>query len=147
MGGRTASSSQRRLARRSLAASALAVLSAAAEGHHSIAAVYDGSRRQSIEGIVTEFQFVNPHPFVIVAVAADTGEPQRWRLELDNRFELSAIGMTAETLKAGDRVVAAGSPGRTDPRTLYVLALDRPADGLRYEQVGTRPRIDTRSDR
>ena len=36
-----------------------------AQAHHSIAAVYDGSRQQRLEGVVSEFQFVNPHPFVI----------------------------------------------------------------------------------
>ena len=49
--------------------------------------------------------------------------------------------MTSETLKPGDRVVVTGSLGRTEPRTLYVRQLDRPADGFRYEQVGSRPRV------
>jgi len=44
---------------------------------------------------------------------------------------------------ADESMVAAGRPGRTDAQRLYVLVLDRPADGLRYEQIGTRPRIDT----
>lgn len=108
-----------------------------ASAHHSIAAVYDGSRPQRIEGIVVEFQFVNPHPFVIVTVGAD----ESWRLEMDNRFELADIGMTNATLKPGDRVVVTGSPGRTEPRTLYIRQLDRPVDGFRYEQVGSRPRV------
>jgi len=115
---------------------ALAAVSPAA-AHHSIAAVYDGSRPQRIEGIVVEFQFVNPHPFVIVTVGGD----ESWRLEMDNRFELADIGMTNATLKPGDRVVVTGSPGRTEPRTLYIRQLDRPVDGFRYEQVGSRPRV------
>jgi hypothetical protein len=114
--------------------------SLAAEAHHSISAVYDGMRQQRVEGVVAEFQFVNPHPFVIVTVDAD-GES--WRLEMDNRFELAGIGMTSETLKPGDRVVVTGSLGRTEPRTLYIRQLDRPADGFRYEQVGSRPRVNT----
>ena len=62
---------------------------------------------------------------------------------MDNRFELADIGMTSETLKPGDRVVVTGSLGRTEPRTLYIRQLDRPADGFRYEQVGSRPRVNT----
>jgi hypothetical protein len=116
-----------------------ALLASAAEAHHSIAAVYDGTRQQRLEGIVAEFQFINPHPFVIVTV--DAGES--WRLEMDNRFELADIGVTSETLKPGDRVVVSGSLGRTEPRTLYIRQLDRPADGFRYEQVGSRPRVST----
>jgi hypothetical protein len=121
---------------------ALASCAASAEAHHSIAAVYDSSRQQRVEGVVAEFQFVNPHPFVLVRVGAD-GAEESWRLEMDNRFELAQVGMTSETLKPGDRVVVTGSLGRNEPRTLYVRQLDRPADGFRYEQVGSRPRVST----
>ena len=121
---------------------ALVLASLAAQAHHSIAAVYDSARQQRLEAVVAEFQFVNPHPFVIVTVQADGGE-ESWRLEMDNRFELAGVGMTDTTLKPGDRVVVTGSPGRTEPRTLYIRQLDRPADGFRYEQVGSRPRVST----
>jgi hypothetical protein len=127
-------------ARTLAAGAALAVASSAAEGHHSIAAVYDGSRQQRLEGVVAEFLFVNPHPFLIVTVE-EGGAEQSWRLEMDNRFELAGVGMTEQTLKPGDRVVVTGSLGRTEPRTLYIRQLDRPADGFRYEQVGSRPRV------
>ncbi len=124
----------------SIAGGALVLASFSAQSHHSIAAVYDGTRQQRIEGVVAEFQFVNPHPFVIVSVEAG-GALETWRLEMDNRFELQGVGMTSETLQPGDRVVATGSLGRTEPRTLYIRQLDRPADGFRYEQVGSRPRV------
>ena len=113
-----------------------------AEAHHSIGGVYDTGRRHSIEGVVAEFQFVNPHPFVIVTVESG-GASERWRLEMDNRFELADIGMTSETLQPGDRVVVTGSLGKLDRRALYIRQLDRPADGFRYEQVGSRPRVNT----
>jgi hypothetical protein len=117
--------------------------SVALDAHHSIAGVYDNNQRVTIEGVVAEFQFINPHPFVIVDVTDQKGASQPWRLELDNRFELSGIGMTSETLKPGDRVVATGSRARNGTRALYVRSLDRPADGFRYEQVGSSPRIRT----
>ncbi|HET7925119.1 MAG TPA: DUF6152 family protein [Rhodanobacteraceae bacterium] len=121
---------------------AFALASLAAEAHHSIAAVYDSARQQRLEAVVAEFQFVNPHPFVVVTVQAN-GAEESWRLEMDNRFELAGVGMTDTTLKPGDRVVVTGSLGRTEPRTLYIRQLDRPADGFRYEQVGSRPRVST----
>ena len=113
-------------------------VSQGAAAHHSISAVYDGTRQQRVEGIVADFQFVNPHPFVIVTV-----DNEVWRLEMDNRFELAGVGMTSETLRPGDRVVVSGSLGRTEPRTLYIRQLDRPSDGFRYEQVGSRPRVNS----
>jgi hypothetical protein len=119
---------------------ALGVPSLAAHAHHSISGVYDSSRQQRLEAVVAEFKFVNPHPFVIVTVEA-AGGAQSWRLEMDNRSELVAIGVTANTLKPGDRVVVKGSLARRQPQALYLLRLDRPADGFWYEQVGSSPRI------
>jgi len=121
--------------------------SAAVHAHHSIASFYDNSRQVTIEGLVTEFRFINPHPFLIIDAMADNAAPQTWQLEMDNRFELAEIGITADTFKLGDRVVVTGSAGRTQPQTLYLRRLDRPADGLRYEQVGSRPRVNARTPR
>jgi uncharacterized protein DUF6152 len=112
-----------------------------AAAHHSISSVYDSSRQANIEGIVAQFQLINPHPFLLIDVTDRTGSPQRWRLEMDNRSELVAIGVTANTLKPGDRVVVRGSLARTQSQALYLLRLDRPADGFWYEQVGNSPRI------
>ena len=113
--------------------------------HHSIAGVYDSSQRVTIDGVVAEFAFVNPHPYVVVDVTDGAGRSQPWRLELDNRFELVGVGMTADTFKPGDRVVVTGSRARNGSNGLYVRRLDRPADGFRYEQVGASPRIRTSS--
>ena len=71
----------------------------------------------------------------------DNGGVQRWKLELDNRWELENVGMHAETFKPGDLIVASGSAGRDGARALYVRQLDRRSDGLRYEQVGASPRL------
>ena len=114
----------------------------AAEAHHSIAAVYDSGRQLTVEGRVVEFQFVNPHPILIIDAAPDGGAPQQWRLEMDNRSELAGIGMDGDTFQPGDQVIASGSAAREREQALYLLRLDRPADGLRYEQIGYRPRID-----
>lgn len=119
---------------------ALAVAGVPARAHHAIAAIYDSARRVTVEGAVREFQFVNPHPFLVIDVA-DGGKTLEWRLEMDNRFELIDVGMQADTLKRGDRVVATGNLSRTSPQAMYLMRLDRPADGFRYEQIGASPRV------
>lgn len=102
--------------------------------HHSFTNIYDSSKRIELQAVVTEFQFVHPHPFLLVKV-----DGVAWRAEMDNRFELEDIGMTAETFKSGDRVVLAGSPGRSDANAIYMWRLERPSDGLLYEQIGGTP--------
>ena len=130
----------RRLVAIAISAAALVVGSAAASAHHSIAGVYDRTREQTVEGVVTRFEFVNPHPFVWIDVRAGSAA-QPWRLELDNRGELAGIGFTTATLSPGDKVVVTGSMSRTEANRMYVSRLDRPADGFGYEQVGSRPRL------
>lgn len=119
----------------------MAVLGAATHAHHSIASVYDSSRQVTVEGIVTQFHFVNPHPFAMMDVTDGNGKAQPWRLEMDNRWELVEVGFTTGTLKQGDRIVVMGSLARSQPQSLYIRRLDRPADGFKYEQVGSRPRV------
>src|SRR5262245_47975951 len=96
-----------------LAASLVAASPAGA--HHSIAAAYDSDKRLTLEGSVTAFHFVNPHPFLVVDVAGPDGA-ESWRLEMDNRGELREIGITPDTFRPGDRVVVSGNAGRTEPR-------------------------------
>jgi len=116
----------------------------ALSAHHSITAIYDSTKPVTVTGSVREFHFVNPHPWVGVDVTTAPGQVEPWRLELDNRFELVEVGMKADTLKPGDAVVASGSAGRNGAHSLYVRQLDRPSDGLRYEQVGPSPRLTLR---
>jgi hypothetical protein len=118
----------------------VAIAGAPAWAHHAISAIYDSSKRVTVEGAVREFQFINPHPFLVIDVT-EGNKTLEWRLEMDNRFELIREGMDVDTLKRGDRVVASGSLSRTNPQYLYLMRLDRPTDGFRYEQIGSSPRV------
>ncbi|HVH25725.1 MAG TPA: DUF6152 family protein [Vicinamibacterales bacterium] len=115
--------------------------------HHSIAAVYDSTKRVKVEGVVTRFQFTNPHPLLMIDVSDASGAVREWRLEMDNRSELAGVGVTTATFKAGDRVVVTGSLAREQANGLYIQRLDRPSDGFWYEQVGGSPRIRGTRDR
>jgi hypothetical protein len=132
------------------AAVAIAFGGARPHAHHSISSVYDSGRKVTLDGVVAQFQLVNPHPFLVVDVIdarGDTGKPQTWRLEMDNLWELAAIGVTASTLRPGDRVRVSGSLARAQDQRMYLLRLDRPIDGFWYEQVGQSPRISSPSPR
>ena len=126
-----------------LVAAAIAVGGTATHAHHSISSLYDSSRQVTIDGIVAEFRLVDPHPFLFIDVKGRTVEAQRWQLEMDNLRELALIGVTASTFKPGDVVVVTGSLARISGQKLYLLRLDRRADGFWYEQIGPSPRIRT----
>ena len=121
-------------------AAGIALSLSAAHAHHSLSGIYDSSRKVTVEGVIVQFHFVNPHPYLTMEVKNASGSEQ-WRLEMDNRSELADVGMTSDTLKPGDRIVVSGSPGHTQQQSLYIRRLDRRADGFWYEQVGSSPRI------
>ena len=120
----------------------IVILAAAgvAAAHHSLSGLYDTSANANFEGVIREFHFVNPHPFLTLEVRRN-GRNQRWKLEMDNLFELTAIGMTATTFKSGDQVTVSGNPGREGAQSLYLRKLDRQRDGFWYTQEDTEPRM------
>jgi len=111
------------------------------QAHHSVSGMYDTSQQVTFEGVVAQFAFVNPHPYVTLEVRKDGSEPQRWKLEMDNLSELIQAGMTKESLKPGDRVVVSGNPIKTKDTILYIRKLERSADGFVYEQAGRSPTV------
>lgn len=120
------------------AALALVILAAAGvEAHHSIAGVYDNQRPVTIDGVVTQYQFVSPHPYLDLR---DSRTSQTWRLEMDNRGELSSIGVNEQTFRPGDRLIVTGSPARRGANQMYIERLQRPSDGFGYEQYRSSPR-------
>jgi len=119
----------------------LALAGLSAQAHHSISGMYDSSQRITITGVIAEFRFVQPHPFLVLETDAGKTERQRWHLELDNHRELVPIGITEDSFKPGDKVIVSGSPARNGTERLYIRQLDRPADGLRYEAPGFQPSI------
>ena len=118
----------------------LSLFASGAQAHHSLSG-YDQGRNVTAYGVVEEFIFVNPHPVLMIGVTAPSGVRETWRLEMDNLYELDEIGISRTTFKPGDRVTISGDPDRMEPREIYLRRLDRPSDGLRYEQIGSRPRL------
>lgn len=116
---------------------ALVVGGMAVQAHHSVAGVYDRTREATIDGAISEFRFVSPHPMLTVRESGG----QSWLLELDNLREFRAIGFSADDLKVGDRIIVRAWLARREAMQAYVMHLERPADGFGFEQVGSRPRL------
>ena len=133
---------KRRLPTLALTAFVMLLAAGATAAHHSLSGIYDTNANISFEGVIREFHFVNPHPFLTVEIRRD-GRTQLWKMEMDNLGELGAIGMTGTTFRNGDRITVSGNPGRSGAKTLYIRKLDRPKDGLWYEQDETTPAMGT----
>jgi hypothetical protein len=81
--------------------------------HHSTA-IYDNDHPRELSGTVVEWQFVNPHTFIVLEVVDEaTGEKVVWSLEGGNTAGLFRRGWTPNTLKAGDRIMVQVRPLRS----------------------------------
>lgn len=84
--------------------------------HHSTA-IYDSENPIELHGRVVEWQFTNPHTFIILAVKNDVGEEVVWSLEGGNTSILFRRGWTPESLQPGDEIIVtvrplhSGAPG------------------------------------
>src|SRR5689334_17361307 len=70
--------------------------------------MYDLVHGTIIGGVVTKFEWENPHTHIALEVTGENNEPERWDVELESRSILSHVGWTKDTLKAGDRISVTG---------------------------------------
>ena len=81
--------------------------------HHSTA-IYDSENPVELAGTVVEWQFVNPHVFILLEVVDHaTGEKKVWSLEGGNTAGLFRRGWTPNTLKPGDEIMLTVRPLRS----------------------------------
>jgi hypothetical protein len=92
-------------------ASALAVAGAAA-AHHSFAVFFEPEGSVSATGVVTEWNFRNPHASITIEVANEDGTVDLWRGETNAQVLLRRRGWTADSIHIGDTITMEGWPSR-----------------------------------
>jgi len=89
--------------------------------HHSFAPVFDGEKKMILKGVVTRFDWINPHSFIYVEVQGKNGVVENWALEGPAAAQLNRRSLPPATVKVGDNIEACGygtkdgvSPSRVD---------------------------------
>ena len=82
---------------------AAVLLAAPALAHHSFA-MFDQSRVLYMPGMVKDFEFVNPHTWLHLAIVNDKGEASTWSFEAGSVAQLVRLGWSKDSFKIGDRV-------------------------------------------
>ena len=93
----------------------LLVSAVAAHAHHG-SAPFDTDTEIIIEGVITEFDYRNPHSFVYLRTVDADGNPRDVAIESVGS-SLRPYGVTRESLAPGDRVIAVVNPSRREPDT------------------------------
>jgi Family of unknown function (DUF6152) len=91
-----------------------------ADAHHSVAAWFDQSRTEEIEGVVTEIKWENPHVRFFMRAPNSEGQEVTWEIETLSRSGISRWGITPDLLSVGDRVRVAGAPSRRGLNNIFV---------------------------
>ena len=106
-------------------------------GHHSFLSIYDQDAVSTIEGVVTEVWFENPHTRVYVETTDTDGSKTVWESETYPRNILVRRGWNHNDLNAGDIVVLTGRKAKNGSNRMQMLTLTRPSDG--WEGIGFAP--------
>ncbi len=94
---------------------AIAGWSCAASAHHSTVPHYDPNQTVTIEGIITEFKFVNPHAVLYIDVTNEEGDVNNWNCEMSAASALRRFGWTKELFGPGRAIRIEGVAARRDP--------------------------------
>jgi Family of unknown function (DUF6152) len=89
---------------------AVAFHSAPVDAHHSFA-TFDAARRVTLQGTVKEFQWTNPHSWVILTVERK-GQPEQWAIEMSGPDGLARQGWRPKTITPGMPVTLTVHPLR-----------------------------------
>ena len=88
----------------------LCMVSATVFAHHGFAGRYDEEHPITLDGVVVELQFINPHAAIIFQVRDENGKVVRWSGYLCSATSLNkSEGWTKNTLKPGDRITILGA--------------------------------------
>ena len=101
----------RKLALAAIGLGALIAAPGLASAHHS-GAMYDMTKTVTVTGTIKDFQYTNPHSWVLVLVPDATGKMVEWGFESEGPSTLLRNGIKRSALKQGDKVTVVGAPMR-----------------------------------
>lgn len=99
----------------------LAAMPILASAHHS-SAMFDQSRSLTLQGIVQEFRWTNPHASIQVSIKGQEGRDEQWSVEMSSPEFLARAGWQPGTLKTGDAVRLVIHPMRDDTKAGYYVS-------------------------
>ena len=80
-----------------------------AQAHHSYA-MFDRSKTLTLNGVVKQYQWTNPHSWIQLVVKDASGKEIEWSIEGGSPNGLSRSGWKRTSLKPGDKATAVIHP-------------------------------------
>ena len=95
---------------------------ARAMAHHS-GAMFEEKKEVTLSGVVKEFQFTNPHSWLLVDVKGADGKVTTWGFEAEGPSSMTRAGIRLKDFAPGTPVTITGRPMKDGrPAALWVKA-------------------------
>jgi hypothetical protein len=109
-----------------IGAAALAAAALPAFAHHSYAE-FANDKTVTVTGTLKEFQWTNPHSWLLVMVPNAKGVPEQWALELNSVSMLAAKGWKPKTVLPGDKISVTFHPMKNGTRAGSSISVKLPS--------------------
>ena len=86
-----------------------------ASAHHSFA-MFDRDKKVTLKGVVTKFEWTNPHVFLEISIPGSKNIAENWSVEGASPNMLYRQGWTVDTFHPGDQVTVVINPLRDGGR-------------------------------
>jgi hypothetical protein len=108
-----------------LAGIAVALFAIPALAHHSFA-MFDAEKSKTLDGTVKEFQWTNPHSWILMTVNNAEGKAEQWAIEMGGPAGLARQGWVPKTLTPGMKVKTVIHPLRDGTNGGQFMAITLP---------------------
>lgn len=121
-------------------AAAFVTASVRVDAHHS-GTMFDDKKEVTVEGVVKEFQYTNPHSWLLVDVTEKDGKVTTWGFEAEGPNTLLQMKIRRSDFAPGTRVTITGHPMRDGrPAAAWTKAVR--ADGVEFYPRGRNPQVE-----
>ncbi|MEJ8566115.1 DUF6152 family protein [Elongatibacter sediminis] len=109
----------------------LGLASVPVAAHHS-GSMFEPEKTVTMTGVVKEFQYTNPHSWLIVTVANDDGTTSTWGFEAEGPSTLLRAGIRKSDFSPGTEITITGRPMRDGRTAAYWVNAVRASDGKEF---------------
>ena len=117
--------------KRMLAALVMTLAPVAAFAHHS-GAMFDDTKEVTLKGVVKEFQYTNPHSWLLVDIKGPDGKVTTWGFEAEGPTTLLRAGIKKSDLVPGMEVTVVGHPMRDGRPAATLVKATRLSDNKEF---------------
>ena len=106
----------------------LSFASLSSMAHHS-GSMFEEKKTITLTGVIKEFQYTNPHSWLIIDVTGDDGKVTSWGFEAEGPSTLLRAGIKKSDFKPGTKLTMTARPMRDGRPAGYWVSCVRESDG------------------